>query len=68
MHEQRFITLETKLAYQEDTILQLNDALCRQQARITELESLCKHLVERIHEMAEPANANPSNHEIPPHY
>jgi SlyX protein len=69
MNEQRLINLETKLAYQEDTIQQLNDVIFAQQKQIDQLELLCQHLVDRLKELAEqhPAD-NITYTEIPPHY
>ena len=36
----RIIELETKLSYQEDTITQLNDVVCRQQNQIDEINKI----------------------------
>ena len=40
----RIIELETKLSYQEDTITQLNDVVCRQQNQIDEINKKCELL------------------------
>jgi len=47
-NDQRFETFETKLAFQEDTIQQLNDALVEQQSRIDQLEISLRSLLERF--------------------
>lgn len=60
--------IETKLAYQEDTIQALNDALCGQQCRIDELEAKLKLVSEKIGELAEALPGEKEKQEIPPHY
>ncbi|MDD2768662.1 MAG: SlyX family protein [Methylococcus sp.] len=67
--EARLVDIETKLAYQEDTVLALNDVVSRQQKRIDQLEMTVKLLVERIRQMAAAAEAaSPMADERPPHY
>ena len=69
MNEQRLIDIETKLAYQEDTIQQLNDVVCSQQKQIKHLETICKHLIDRSKEFSEiAAKVNAESLEKPPHY
>ncbi len=67
--QQRLINIETKLAYQEDTVQQLNDVIFAQQKQIDQLELLCQHLIGRIKELSEqyPAS-NIASTEKPPHY
>jgi SlyX protein len=69
MDEERLIDIETKIAYQEMTIKDLNDVICEQQQEIEKLGSICDTLVKQISELSEfglgidaPAN------EKPPHY
>lgn len=65
----RLIEIETKLAFQEDTIQALNDALCQQQKQIEQLEATVKLLIERYRQIStEAENGNKPVHEIPPHY
>ncbi|NJD07384.1 MAG: SlyX family protein [Methylococcaceae bacterium] len=67
--EQRLVELETKLAYQDDTVLALNDVIARQQGQLDQLENTVKHLVERVQRLAVQAEASdPAVQEIPPHY
>lgn len=67
--EQRLVELETKLAYQDDTVLALNDVVTRQQNQIDQLETTVKHLVARVQRLAAQAEASdPAVQEIPPHY
>lgn len=66
--EWRFIDLETKLAFQEDALRQLNDALSDQQARVAGLERLCRELAGRMARMSEGAEKGSAVDEVPPHY
>lgn len=69
MSDDRLIEIETKLAFQEDTIQALNAALCRQQKQIDQLEATLALLVERYRQLSleQDAGGKPA-HEIPPHY
>lgn len=69
MSEERLVEIETKIAFQERTIKDLNDVLCEQQQEIERLGSICNALLKRVKELSEfslgidaPAN------EKPPHY
>jgi SlyX protein len=69
MNEERLVEIETKIAYQEKTIKDLNDALYEQQQEIERLQDICNSLVKRVKELSgatlgidAPAN------ERPPHY
>lgn len=64
-HEARLETLESRLAFQEDTIQQLNDALVGQQTRIDRLEALLMLMAQRFG--SEAAAPGPVD-EPPPHY
>jgi len=72
MTEQRVVTIETKLAYQEDTIAQLNDVICRQQNQIDALERLTQQLLGRVRDLSESSAQSsgvfPVADERPPHY
>ena len=63
----RFETIESKLAFQEDTIQQLNDALVEQQSRIDHLETQLSSLLKRLDDEPELPNMT-SEDERPPHY
>jgi SlyX protein len=66
---ERLIEIETKLAFQEDTIQALNAVVCQQQKQIEHLEATLKLLIERYRQLsAEPDTGNKPVHEIPPHY
>lgn len=70
--QQRIVTIETKLAYQEDTLLQLNDVICRQQNQIDALERLTQQLIGRVGDLsaaaAQSGSALSAIDERPPHY
>jgi SlyX protein len=69
MSEERLVEIETKIAFQEKTIQDLNDVLCEQQQEIERLGSTCDALVKRVKELSEftPGMDAPAN-EKPPHY
>ncbi len=68
MSEQRFIDLETRLAYQDQLLQELNDAVTSQQAKIMQLDEQCKSLIARVRAIADAAPAGDSGDEMPPHY
>ncbi len=72
MTDQRIVTIETKLAYQEDTIAQLNDVICRQQNQIDALEILTQQLLGRVRDLSDistqSGTAFSEADERPPHY
>ena len=69
MSEERLVEIETKIAFQEQTIEDLNDVLCEQQQEIERLGSICDALVKRVKELSEGTQGidEPAN-EKPPHY
>ena len=72
MTERRIISIETKIAYQEDTITQLNEVVCKQQTQIDTLERLTQYLIGRVRDMSEAsaqsAGTFSAADERPPHY
>jgi len=69
MTDKRIIELETKVAYQEHTIQELNEEIYRQQRQINKVETMCKHLMDRVQTLAgaDGGDQQPTN-ERPPHY
>ena len=67
MSEQRLADLETRYAFQDDTIAALNDVVVRQQAQIDMLIREVKMLRDHVMQLAPPGGA-PEEQEIPPHY
>ena len=64
--DQRFEMLETRVAFQEETIQKLDDALISQQKQILDLQMLLKHVSNQLETME---NSFPDSPEAPPpHY
>ena len=68
MSDERLIAIETKLAHQERVVDELNIALTDQQSRLSELEAVCRSLLERVKSISDAAPASNSPDERPPHY
>ncbi|MDC0602833.1 SlyX family protein [Aliiglaciecola sp.] len=61
-------SLQTQVAFQEDTIEQLNQALTDQQMQLDKIHFQMKQLVNKVKQM-EPSNmADASEETPPPHY
>jgi SlyX protein len=69
MNEERLVEVETKIAFQEQTIKDLSDVLYEQQQKLERLDSICDALVKRVKELSEftPGIDAPAN-DKPPHY
>jgi len=69
MSEKRMVEIETKIAFQEQTIEDLNHVLYEQQQEIERLSSICEILMKRVKGLSEftPGINAPVN-EKPPHY
>ena len=68
MSEERFIELETKLAHQDQLLHELNEVMTDQQAKLMQLEALCRSLVDRVRSLGEGIAAGDAGDERPPHY
>ena len=66
--ESRLVEIETKLAYTEDIVHQLNQVVTDQQKRLMDLESTCEALKERISTLGQDSGIDNSGHQLPPHY
>lgn len=67
--EQRLVELETRAAYQEDSLRVLSDALAAQQKEIERLTAFGRELLERIKSQAQGRDTEWSEAEQrPPHY
>ncbi len=66
--EEKISDLECKIAFQEQTIDELNDALSQQQLLITNMQVQMKFVVGRMKSMDSPNMADPSEETPPPHY
>jgi len=67
MSDERLVEIESKLAHQDQLLLELNDALTLQQEKIMRLEELSKTLLDRVRALGEavPGDAQDAR---PPHY
>ncbi len=68
MDEQRIIEIETKLAHQEQMLMELDDALTTQQSTIMTLERMCASMAERMQSLSGDETAASRGDERPPHY
>lgn len=69
--EEQLIDVQTRVAYQEDTLAQLNDVITRQDIEIVQLKQQVRLLAQRFDELARnPLQANEADsvNERPPHY
>ncbi|MBL7544560.1 MAG: SlyX family protein [Bdellovibrionaceae bacterium] len=67
MTEQRLIEMETKFLYQEDTIEQLNQVICKQQEQIQNLQKSFDLIAKNLKFLLENSEEI-RGHEKPPHY
>jgi SlyX protein len=68
MSEERFIDLESRLAHQDQLLHELNDVVTGQQAKLTQLEELCRALIDRVRAAGEGGESGDPANERPPHY
>ncbi|MCO4811430.1 MAG: SlyX family protein [Gammaproteobacteria bacterium] len=68
MSEERFIDLETRLAHQDQLMHELNNVVTEQQAKLMQLEELCRALIDRVKAVGDGGPEGDPAHEIPPHY
>lgn len=68
--EDRLVDIETKIAFQEDAVEELNKVIYQQQQKLDRLESICESLVNHIRDLRETASENQAvaANEKPPHY
>lgn len=68
MHEKRLDVLEEKVAYQDDTIAQLDAVICSQQAQINMLNKQLDKLESMVSELMHGSQPGAAADEKPPHY
>jgi SlyX protein len=69
MSEERLIDIETRIAFQEDMIEELNKTIYQQQKKLERLEATCEALARHISSLAESmSEISPGGSERPPHY
>jgi SlyX protein len=64
----RIDELESRLAQQDQTTLELSDEVYRQQLEIARLATEVRRLVERVRILGEPQTSPDAADEVPPHY
>ena len=68
MADEQLIDIETKIAHQEHTVAELNDALANQQTQIAQLELQVRTLTDRIRALAAAGPGTADDDAPPPHY
>jgi SlyX protein len=68
MIEERLVDIETKIAFQEDLIEELNKVVYQQQQKLNQLEAICTSLARHLQSLAEAGGESKSVNERPPHY
>ena len=68
MNDDRLVDIESKLAHQDQLLLELNEVVTDQQARIMQLEEQYRALVERVRSLGEALPGDDAASERPPHY
>ncbi|MCG8471906.1 MAG: SlyX family protein [Desulfobacterales bacterium] len=66
--EDRIIDLETKLAYQEHTIDELNSVIIEQQNEIDRLKQAVEYLLDKVEQLVDTHMEKAPANEKPPHY
>ena len=68
--DSRMDELETRLAFQDDLIENLNEVIARQDRALAELERRVQALALKLSDLAESGGGgqSQSDHEVPPHY
>ncbi|WFB48428.1 SlyX family protein [Vibrio coralliilyticus] len=66
--ENRLNDMECQLAFQEQTIESLNDALSQQQLLITKMQDQMKYVVGKVKNIDSSNLADPAQETPPPHY
>ena len=68
MSEDRLVDIESKLAHQDQLLLDLDSVVTAQQAKIMHLEELCNSLIDRVRAIGESMPGDAPADERPPHY
>jgi len=66
--DQRLIELETKVAYQDDELLKMQDTVRSQQQQMYQLEKRMDWVLSRCKDLLESQDKSPIANEKPPHY
>lgn len=66
--ERRLIELETRLAYQDDTVLKLQETVRAHQKQLYHMETRFELLLERFRNLRDAGESGNIPNEKPPHY
>jgi SlyX protein len=68
MDETKMIEIETKLAHQDQLLIELNQVMTDQQTQLMRLEELFTAMVERVRSLGDNSPDAAPQDETPPHY
>lgn len=68
MTEERWVDMETRIAFQEDLIEELNKIVYQQQQKLDQLEATCTALARQVRSLADSLHEGKPASERPPHY
>ncbi|MEC4684308.1 MAG: SlyX family protein [Nitrospirota bacterium] len=68
MNEDRLLEIETRIAFQENTIKDLSDTVYNQQKQIDALHETLKQLIDRFRVSSTISSGGDLKDEKPPHY
>ncbi|MFC3195509.1 SlyX family protein [Marinicella sediminis] len=68
MSETKFIDLETRIAYLEDTVDDLNKTVYHQSKQLDEIQGLLNNLTRHMKQVQEDITELKPQDEVPPHY
>lgn len=68
MSDDRLMDIETKLAFQENTIDELNSVVIEQQTEIDRLKNAVEYLLDKVQQIADTRMERAPSNEKPPHY
>jgi SlyX protein len=68
MEEPRLDDIEAKLAHHELAVSKLNEVIYRQQQQLDQLETRYQQLLQRLRQLEQGIDSEPSDEAPPPHY
>ena len=68
MEESRIIEIETKLAHQDQLLIELNNVVTDQQTQLMRLDELFTAMLERVRSLGDNSPDDEPQDERPPHY
>ena len=68
MTEERLVEMETRLAYQDQLVEELNKLVYEQDVRVRKLEETCKRLQKQFTDLADDSPVSDDGEQLPPHY